>query len=103
MTASDPTPSPNTLEELRRLAYSQPKSGREAMAKASALRTLERINRRPRRGRPAAEIPPCPPKWHPNPGTEWEELDRAHFERNPHLRERWWQAVWLEGHSSTRP
>ena len=36
---------PETLAELRRLARSRPRSGREAVAKASALRTLERLRR----------------------------------------------------------
>jgi hypothetical protein len=34
---------PETVGELRRLARSRPRSGREAAAKASALRTLERL------------------------------------------------------------
>ena len=34
---------PVTLEQLERLARSHPRSGREAQAKASALRTLERL------------------------------------------------------------
>jgi hypothetical protein len=34
---------PATVAELRRLARSRPRSGREAVAKASALRTLERL------------------------------------------------------------
>jgi len=32
------------VAELRRLARSRPRSGRDAVAKASALRTLERLN-----------------------------------------------------------
>ena len=36
-------PDPETVAELRRLARSRPRSGREAVAKASALRTLERL------------------------------------------------------------
>jgi hypothetical protein len=42
---------PEAVAELRRLARSQPKSGREAMAKASAIRTLERMSRGRRRRR----------------------------------------------------
>jgi hypothetical protein len=38
------------VAELRRLARSRPRSGREAVAKASALRTLERLGRGQRRG-----------------------------------------------------
>jgi catechol 2,3-dioxygenase-like lactoylglutathione lyase family enzyme len=62
-----------TLGELERLARSRPRSGRQAAEKASALRTLERIARDGRRRR----LPPCPPDWHPMPGTAREELDRA--------------------------
>ena len=36
---------PETVAELRRLARLRPWSGREAVAKASALRTLERSRR----------------------------------------------------------
>jgi hypothetical protein len=39
------------VAELRRLARSQPKSGHEAMAKDSAIRTLERMSRGRRRRR----------------------------------------------------
>ena len=45
---------PETVAELRRLARSRPRSGREAPAKASALRTLERLNRGKR------QVPPMP-------------------------------------------
>ena len=45
---------PETVAELRRLARSRPRSGRQAAAKASALRTLERLNRGKRR------VPPMP-------------------------------------------
>jgi hypothetical protein len=40
---------PETVAELRRLPRSRPRSGREAVAKASALRTLERSRRVKRR------------------------------------------------------
>src|SRR5215208_3840523 len=46
---------PITLEQLEQLARSHPRSGREAQAKASALRTLERLARDGRR----SELPPC--------------------------------------------
>ena len=78
-----------TLGELERLARSQPRSGRQAAAKASALRTLERLARHGRR----PELPPCPPDWHPMPGTAWEELDRAHLEEHPEVRLRMWE-IW---------
>jgi hypothetical protein len=78
---------PVTLEQLERLARSHPRSGREAQAKASAIRTLERLARGGRRMAP----PPCPPDWHPNPGTAWEELDRLDLAEHPEVRERWWR------------
>jgi hypothetical protein len=76
-----------TLEELQRLARSRPRSGRQAAAKASALRTLERLARGGRR--PA--LPPCPAGWHPQAGTEWEELDRVYLEEHPEVRQRMWE------------
>jgi hypothetical protein len=77
---------PVTLEQLERLARSQPRSGREAQAKASALRQLERLNRRGR-----VVLPPCPPDWYPPDRAEWEELDRVHLERHPEVRQRMWE------------
>jgi hypothetical protein len=79
---------PVTLAELQRLARSHPRSGREAQAKASALRTLERLNRR---GRGA--LPPCPPDWYPPDQAAFEELDRAHLEEHPEVRQRMWE-IW---------
>jgi hypothetical protein len=79
-----------TLGELERLARSRPRSGRQAQAKASALRTLERLNRR---GRVA--LPPCPVGWHPGP-PELEELDQVHLEEHPEVRQRMWEA-WHSG------
>jgi hypothetical protein len=73
-----------TLAELRRLSRTRPKSGRGQLAKLGAIRTLERLGRE---GKPTL---PMPAGWHPQAGTEWEELDRAHFERYPESRERWW-------------
>jgi hypothetical protein len=75
-----------TLEELQRLSRSRPRSGRQAQAKASALRTLERLNRRGR-----VVLPPCPPDWHPGP-RELEELDRVHLQEHPEVRQRMWEA-----------
>jgi hypothetical protein len=80
---------PVTLEQLERLARSRPRSGRQAAAKASALRTLERLSRRG----PRPELPPCPPDWHPMPDTAWEELDRADLEEHPEVRQRMWE-IW---------
>jgi hypothetical protein len=50
-----------------------------------AIRTLERL------GREGKGTLPMPAGWHPMPGSEWEELDRAHFDRHPEARERWWR------------
>ena len=77
---------PITLEQLERLARSRPRSGRQAQAQASALRTLERLNRR---GRVA--LPPCPPDWYPPDQAEFEELDRVDLEEHPEVRQRMWE------------
>ena len=84
---------PVTLEQLEELARSHPKSGREAQAKASAIRTLERLNRRGRE-----TFPPCPPGWYPPEQAEagFEELDRAYLEEYPEVRQRMWE-VWCRG------
>jgi hypothetical protein len=76
---------PDMLVELQRLARSHPRSGRQASAKASAIRTLERLARET--GRVA--LLPCPPDWHPGP-PEFEELDRGDLAEHPEVRERWW-------------
>ena len=78
---------PATLGELERLARSQPRSGRQAAAKASALRTLERLARHGRR----PGLPPCPPGWYPPDQAAFEELDRAHLEEHPEVRQRMWE------------
>lgn len=78
-----------TLDELQRLARSTPRSGRQAQAKASALRTLERLSRDGRRRR----VPPCPPDWYPPNQAEFEELDRVHLEVHPEVRQRMWE-IW---------
>jgi hypothetical protein len=78
---------PETLMELQRLARSRPRSGRQSVAKASALRTLERLQRHSHRG----VIPPCPAGWHPGP-PEFEELDQDYLEEHPEVRERMWHA-----------
>jgi hypothetical protein len=51
-----------TLEELRWLARSRPRSGRESAAKPSAIRTLERLARERRR----QPMPPMPDGWYPH-------------------------------------
>jgi hypothetical protein len=78
---------PITLEQLEPLARSHPRSGREAQAKASALRTLERLARDGRR----SELPPRPPDWYPPNQAAFEELDRVHLEKHPGVRQRMWE------------
>jgi hypothetical protein len=80
---------PSTLEQLQRLARSRPRTGREAQAKASAIRTLERLARDGRR----PELAACPPDWYPPNQAEFEELDRAHLEEHPEVRQRMWE-IW---------
>jgi hypothetical protein len=76
-----------TLGELERLARSRPRSGRQAAAKASAIRTLERLARDGRR----PGLPPCPPNWYPPDQAEFEELDRVDLEEHPEVRQRMWE------------
>jgi hypothetical protein len=83
---------PVTFAELQRLARSHPRSGRQSAAKASAIRTLERLARDGRR--PA--FPPCLPGWYPPNQAAFEELDRAHLEEHPEVRQRMWE-VWCRG------
>jgi len=83
---------PETVAELRRVARSRPRSGREALAKVSAIRTLERLSRQDRRPPPL----PCPPGWHPGP-SEWEELDRVYWDENPQVRHRMWERFYRNG------
>jgi len=78
---------PVTLEQLEELARSDPRSGREAQAKASAIRTLERLARKG--GRVA--LPPCPEGWYPPNQAQFEELDRVHLEKHPEVRQRMWE------------
>ena len=83
MTASNGDIDAATLVELHRLARSSPRSGRAAVAKASAIRTLERL------GRGRRSVPPMPDGWHPMPGSAWEELDAC----DPvETREHWWRS-----------
>jgi hypothetical protein len=77
---------PEALEELRRLARSKPKSGRGQLAKLGALRTIERLSRSG-----VQILPACPPGWHPQAGSEWEELDRVYLDEHPEVRERMWR------------
>ena len=72
--------------ELERLARSQPGSGRAAQAKASALRTLERLNRSGFAGYPTDDDG----RFHPG-GPGWWDLDRCDSDET---RERW-RLAWL--------
>ena len=83
-----------TLAELRRLAQSRPRSGRQSVAKASAIRTLERLARE-RRKQP---MPPMPEGWYPHePGDPFYELDWEFLHEHPHILERHWERAWREG------
>ena len=80
--------------ELRRLAQSRPRSGRQSVAKASAIRTLERLARE-RRKQP---MPPMPEGWYPHePGDPFYELDWVFLHEHPHILERHWERAWREG------
>jgi len=73
--------------ELERLARSDPESGRAALAKVTALRTLERLDRR--------HVSPGYPvddggRFHPG-GPQWWDLDRHDSDET---RERW-RLAWL--------
>jgi hypothetical protein len=87
MTPADPSDEDDhlnseTVAELRRLARSRPSSGREAAAKASAIRTLERLSRH-RRGQ---EVPPMPKGWYPHqPGDPFYELDWVFLHEHPRI------------------
>jgi hypothetical protein len=83
---------PQAVVELRRLARSRPRSGREAAAKASALRTLERLGRAKRR------VPPMPEGWYPHePGDPFYELDWEFLHDHPEILQRHWELSWREG------
>ena len=77
---------PETVAELRRLARSRPRSGREAVAKASAIRTLERLNRGKRK------VPPMPEGWYPHErGDPFYELDWVFLHEHPDVLRRHWE------------
>jgi hypothetical protein len=83
-----------TLEELRRLARLRPRSGRESVAKASAIRTLERLARERRR----QPMPPMPEGWYPHePGDPFYELDWLFLHEHPQILKRHWELAWREG------
>jgi hypothetical protein len=83
---------PEEVAELRRLAGSRPRSGRQAAAKASALRTLERL------GRGKRQVPPMPEGWYPHkPGHPFYELDWVFLHEHPAILQRHWEAAWRVG------
>ena len=89
---------PEALAELRRLARSRPRSGREAVAKASALRTLERLTRGRR------QVPPMPEGWYRHePGDPFYELDWVFLHEHPHILKRHWERAWREGRAQLAP
>ena len=100
-TPTDPNRPPNEpgpghkfghARELRRLARSRPRSGREAVAKASALRTLERLRRGKR------QVPPMPQGWYPHePGDPFYALDWLFLHEHPEILRRHWELAWREG------
>ena len=66
---------------------------REAVAKASALRTLERLSRSRRR----QKVPPMPEGWYPHePGDPFYEVDWVFLHENPQILQRHWEAAWRE-------
>ena len=84
---------PVTLEELRRLARSRPRSGRQSVAKASAIRTLERLARE----RPTQPMPPMPEGWYPHqPDHPFYELDWVFLHEHPEILRRHWETAWRE-------
>jgi hypothetical protein len=83
---------PETVVELRRRSRSRPRSGREAVAKASALRTLEGLNRAKR------QVPPMPEGWNPHePDHPFYELDWVFLHEHPEILKRHWEMAWREG------
>lgn len=86
-------PSGDLDAEAGRLARSRPKSGRGAQAKASALRTVERLERSRRQ-----EVPPMPEGWCPHePGDPFYELDWVFLHEHPEILRRQWEAAWRDG------
>jgi hypothetical protein len=85
---------PATLEELRRLARSRRRSGRQWVAKVAAIRTLERLARERRR----QPMPPMPVGWYPHePGDPFYELDWVFLHEHPEILRRHWEMAWREG------
>ncbi len=75
-------------QELERVAFGDAPSGRQALAKVTALRTIERLSRP---AGPLGERLDADGRWHPGPPEFW-DLDRHHSDEQ---RERWrrnWEA-----------
>jgi len=68
--------------------------GRQSVAKASAIRTLERLARERRR----QPMPPMPDGWYPHePGDPFYELDWVFLHEHPAILRRHWEMAWREG------
>jgi hypothetical protein len=92
--STGPVMDPATLEELRRLARSRRRSGRQWVAKVAAIRTLERLARERRR----QPMPPMPDGWYPHePGDPFYELDWLFLHEHPEILRRHWELAWREG------
>jgi hypothetical protein len=92
--STGPVMDPATLEELRRLARSRRRSGRQWVAKVAAIRTLERLARERRR----QPMPPMPDGWYPHePGDPFYELDWVFLHEHPEILRRHWEMAWREG------
>ena len=93
-------PDEEVLAELERVAMAPATSGRGALAKTTALRTLAKLKRR----RPELSDAEkrlwaedrdenervTPDDCHPSPGTQWVELDAYHTVAH---RRRWWLSL----------
>jgi hypothetical protein len=97
-TGTPDIPDEELLAELARVAMAPASSGRHALAKTTALRTLANLNAR--RGPALTESEKrlwaedrdedervTDADWHPDPGTKWAELDACHTVAH---RRRWW-------------
>jgi hypothetical protein len=99
-TGTPDIPDDEVVAELERVAMAPATSGRAALAKTTALRTLAKL--KARRGPALTESEQrlwaedrdeervTDADWHPNPGTPWVELDVCHTVAH---RRRWWLAL----------
>ena len=80
-----------TVNDTDDTAYFRPRSGRQSVAKASAIRTLERLARNGRR----QPIPPMPDGWyphepdHPSYGLNW-----VFLHEHPEILRHHWELAW---------